>query len=189
MKRTVTLVAIAILVSGCTTTVLTTEGNLGAGAPLVAAATTTVTVPPVAASVAPKATPSPTPKPTAVPVANDWLAFLKHETTSSGTMSTDIDKLTTDVTAGKSDRVILADADRVIADAHAEIAWLKANPPSACYKAVYTDIYNGTVETNNAMVALESYDLDTYMTGMDEATRLITSATDGISDAAAACAS
>jgi hypothetical protein len=180
MKRIATLLAIAVLSAGCTTTVYVTAPP-ATKAPVTAEPTVAAT--PVAASPKPKATP----KPTAIPATGDWQAFLKHETTSSGTMSTDMSKLTADLNASKADSVILADADRVITDAHAEIAWLKANPPSRCYKQVYSDIYNGTVATNNAMVALEEYDVDAFTAAMDEANTLIGSATDGIDAADTAC--
>jgi hypothetical protein len=184
MKRIATLLAIAVLAAGCTTTVYVTAPP-ATKAPVTAEPTVAAT--PVAASPKPKATPKATPKPTAIPATGDWQAFLKHEAASSGTMSTDMSKLTADLNASKADSVILADADRVIADAHAEIAWLKANPPSPCYKQVYSDIYNGTVATNNAMVALEEYDVDAFTAAMDEANTLIGSATDGIDAADTAC--
>jgi hypothetical protein len=186
--RILLLVTVALLAAGCTSATMVSSTSVPATpAPPAATQKAPQSEPPAAKTQAPTPEPTkaPAPTPTKVPASNGWQAYLKHEAVSP--ISADLTKFDADLNAGKSDAVLLADANKIIADAHAEITWLKANPPSACYEDVYTNEYNSTADLNNAMVAFKAGDYDTALSDLNDSTAEISAATDEIDAAVIAC--
>ena len=96
-------------------------------------------------------TPAATTAPGNVVVAGAWLAFEQHVDASTLVLVADIGAISNGGAVGFI-TATSSGLDKARVDALNEVAWLKANPPAACYAAVHADYLAVNQDLATAMI-------------------------------------